>query len=238
MTDKEREEYMNENDIKSQICDICGKMWQLGWVAANDGNITVKLGDGLFLATPTGMSKSFITPDKIVKINSKGEVVEGADGLKPSSEIKMHLRCYEERGDIGAVMHAHPPVATGYAVANKALDGYTMIEAVIAIGSVPVTPYGTPSTYEVPEAIAPYLQQHDVLLLQNHGALTVGTDLITAFYRMETLELWAKISLNAHLLGGAVEISHENIERLCGMRAQYGVTGKHPGYKKFPNGNF
>jgi L-fuculose-phosphate aldolase len=227
---------MKESEIRNQICDICGKMWQLGWVAANDGNITVKLGDGLFLATPTGMSKSFITPDKLVKINSSGEVVDGADGLKPSSEIKMHLRCYEQREDVGAVVHAHPPAATGYAVANKALDGYTMIEAVIAIGSVPVTPYGTPSTYEVPEAITPYLQEHDVLLLQNHGALSVGADLITAFYRMETLELWAKISLNAHLLGGAVEISRENIDRLCGMRAQYGVTGKHPGYKKYPNG--
>jgi L-fuculose-phosphate aldolase len=231
---------MNEKEIKNQICDICGKMWQLGWVAANDGNVSVKLGNGLFLATPTGMSKSFITPDKIVKINAAGEVIAGAENaesLKPSSEIKMHLRCYEERGDIGAVIHAHPPAATGYAVANKALDGYTMIEAVIAIGSVPVTPYGTPSTYEVPEAIAPYLQEHDVMLLQNHGALTVGADLITAFYRMETLELWAKISLNAHLLGGAVEISRENIDRLCGMREQYGVTGKHPGYKKYPNGS-
>ncbi|MCL2637990.1 MAG: class II aldolase/adducin family protein [Oscillospiraceae bacterium] len=230
---------MNEIDIKNQICDICGKMWQLGWVAANDGNITVKLGNGLFLATPTGISKSFITPDKIVKINAKGEVLEGSQnsGLKPSSEIKMHLRCYEQREDVGAVVHAHPPTATGYAVANKALDGYTMIEAVIAIGSVPVTPYGTPSTYEVPEAITPYLQEHDVLLLQNHGALTVGADLITAFYRMETLELWAKISLNAHLLGGAVEISRENIDRLCNMRTQYGVTGKHPGYKKYPNGS-
>jgi L-fuculose-phosphate aldolase len=227
---------MNEIEIKNLICDICGKLWQLGWVAANDGNVSVKLGDDCFLATPTGISKAFITPDKLVKINAKGEVVEGTEGYKPSSEIKMHLRCYEERPDVGAVIHAHPPTATGYAVANRALDGYTMIEAVIAIGSVPVTPYGTPSTYEVPDAITPYLQEHDVMLLQNHGALTVGADLITAYYRMETLELWAKISLNAHLLGGAQEISHENIDRLCGMRAQYNVTGKHPGYKKYPNG--
>ncbi|MBQ7784409.1 MAG: class II aldolase/adducin family protein, partial [Oscillospiraceae bacterium] len=152
-------------------------------------------------------------------------------------EIKMHLRCYEVRDDVGAVLHAHPPTATGYAVANKALDGYTMIEAIIAIGSVPVTPYGTPSTYEVPEAITPYLQEHDVMLLQNHGALTVGSDLLTAYYRMETLELFAKISLTAHLLGGEREISRENIDRLCGMRENYKVTGKHPGYKKYPYGD-
>jgi L-fuculose-phosphate aldolase len=227
---------MNENDIKTQICDICGKMWQLGWVAANDGNVTVKLGGGLFFTTPAGISKAFITPDKIVKINAKGELLEG--DFKPSSEIKMHLRCYEEREDIGAVIHAHPPAATGFAVANKPLDGYNMIEAVLMLGSVPVTPYATPSTQEVPDSIAPYLQEHDALLLQNHGALTIGADLITAFHRMETLELWAKISLNAHLLGGSVEISRENIDKLCSMRENYGITGKHPGYKKFPEMNY
>lgn len=208
-------------------------MWQLGWVAANDGNVSVSLGDGTYIATPTGVSKSFITPDILVRINDKGEVIEGAEGRRPSSEIKMHLCCYRERPDVGAVVHAHPPTATGFAVANIAIDDYSMIESVIAIGSVPVTPYGTPSTDEVPEAIKPYLPYHDVMLLQNHGALTVGADLITAYYRMETLELFAKISLNARLLGGAQEISRENIDRLCSMRAQYGVTGKHPGYRKY-----
>lgn len=220
-------------ELKEQICDICHKMWQLGWVAANDGNVSVKLPDGTFLATPTGMSKSFITPEKLVRIDSDGQVLEALEGLKPSSEIKMHLRCYKEREDVGAVLHAHPPVATGYAVANKPLDEYSMIETVIALGSIPVTPYGTPSTYEVPDAIAPYLGEHDAVLLQNHGALTVGADLITAYYRMETLELFAKISLNAHLLGGAQEISRENIDRLISMREGYHVTGRHPGYKKY-----
>lgn len=219
--------------LREQICDICHKMWQLGWVAANDGNVSVKLEDGTFLTTPTGMSKSFITPEKLVHIDKEGNILEAQDGYRPSSEIKMHLRCYTEREDVGAVLHAHPPVATGYAVANKPLDEYSMIETVIALGSIPVTPYGTPSTYEVPEAIAPYLGEHDAVLLQNHGALTVGADLLTAYYRMETLELFAKISLNAHLLGGAQEISRENIDRLISMRAGYKVTGRHPGYKKY-----
>ena len=220
-------------DLREQICDICHKMWQLGWVAANDGNVSVKLPDGTFLATPTGMSKSFITPEKLVHIDQDGQILDASAGLKPSSEIKMHLRCYKEREDVGAVLHAHPPVATGYAVANKPLDEYSMIETVIALGSIPVTPYGTPSTYEVPDRIAPYLGEHDALLLQNHGALTVGADLITAYYRMETLELFAKISLNAHLLGGAKEISRENIDRLISMREGYQVTGRHPGYRKY-----
>ncbi len=224
---------MNEQEVREQICDVCHKMWQLGWVAANDGNVSVRLDKDTYLATPTGMSKSFITPERLVKINGKGEVLEGLEGYRPSSEIKMHLRCYEEREDVGAVVHAHPPTATGFAVAHLDMDRYTMIESVIAIGSVPVTPYGTPSTYEVPDAITPYLQEHDVLLLANHGALSVGADVITAYYRMETLELWAKISLTAHLLGGEKEISNENIDRLCKMREGYGVTGKHPGFKRY-----
>lgn len=220
-------------ELREQICDVCHKMWQKGWVAANDGNVSVKLEDGTFLATPTGMSKSFITPEKLVHIDMEGNILEAEEGCRPSSEIKMHLRCYQEREDVGAVLHAHPPVATGFAVANKPLDEYSMIETVIALGSVPVTPYGTPSTYEVPEAIAPYLGEHDAVLLQNHGALTVGADVITSYYRMETLELFAQISLNAHMLGGAKEISRENIDRPISMRKGYGVTGRHPGYKKY-----
>lgn len=222
-----------EMQLREQICDVCHKMWQLGWVAANDGNVSAKLEDGTFLATPTGMSKSFITPEKLVHIDKTGKVLDALEGYRPSSEIKMHLRCYEEREDVGAVLHAHPPVATGFAVANIPLDDYSMIETVIALGSIPVTPYGTPSTQEVPDAIAPYLPEHDAMLLQNHGALTVGADVITAYYRMETLELFAKISLNARLLGGAQELSKENIDRLISMRKNYGVTGRHPGYRKY-----
>ncbi len=224
---------MKNTEIRAQICDICYKIWQLGWVAANDGNVSVKLGDDRFLATPTGMSKAFITPEKLLLINGRGEIVEAQEGLRPSSEIKMHLRCYAERPDVGAVIHAHPPGATGFAVAHKPMDMYNMIEDVAAIGSVPLTPYGTPSTYEVPEAIAPYLAEHDVMLLENHGALAVGADPITAFYRMESLELWAKITINAVILGGSHDISRENIDKLIALREYYGVTGKHPGYKKY-----
>lgn len=223
---------MEYRELKEQISDICHKMWQLGWVAANDGNITVKVEDGTFLATPTGMSKSFITPETIVHIDKEGNVLEESR-YRPSSEIKMHMRCYEEREDVGAVIHAHPPTATGFAVADKPLDEYSMIETVLTLGSVPVAPYATPSTYEVPEAIAPYLSEHDAILLKNHGAISVGCDVVTAYYRMETLELFAKISLNAHLLGGAKELPKEEIDKLIALRENYHMTGKHPGYKKY-----
>lgn len=225
---------MTSKEVKEQICDVCHKMWQLGWVAANDGNVSVKMDDGTWWITPTGISKSFITTDKLIRVDKDMNVVEGKKGYRPSSEMKMHMRCYEERDDVGAVVHAHPPTATGFAVAGRALDEYSMIETAIAIGSIPVTPYGTPSTYEVPDNIAPYLKNHDVLLLENHGALTVGCDLITAYYRMETLELYAKISLTAHLLGGAKEIPKFQINKLLDLRENYyHVTGRHPGYKKY-----
>ncbi len=219
--------------IKEQICDVCHKMWQLGWVAANDGNVSVRLTDGTFLVTPTGISKSFITPEKLILVDGKGEIIDGQEGYRPSSEFKMHLRCYAKRSDVNAVLHAHPPTATGFAVAHRPMDMYNLIENVAAIGSVPLTPYGTPSTNEVPDAIEPYLNEHDVMLLENHGALTMGCDLITAYYRMESLELWAKITLNAILLGGSYDIDKANIDKLLALRPYYKITGKHPGFKKF-----
>ena len=224
---------MNIGELKEQVCDICHKMWQLGWVASNDGNVSVKLEDGTFLVTPTGISKSYITPEKLLIITNECSIIEGASGYRPSSEIKMHLRCSQDRDDVGAVVHAHPPAATAFAVAHLPMDRYTTIESVVTMGSVPLAPYATPSTSEVPESIAPYLQEHDVLLLENHGALAIACDLLTAYYRMETLELWAKTSIYAHILGGAQEISRENIDRLCRMRSDYKVTGRHPGYKHY-----
>ena len=227
---------MDDKVLREQICDICNKMWRLGWVAANDGNITVKIDKNTFLATPTGISKSFITPEKLVKINSNGEVIEGLPGYKPSSEIKMHLRCYTEREDVGAVVHAHPPTATGFALAQIPLDSYSLIESSITIGSVPITPFGMPSTDEVPESIAPFLAEHDVVLLENHGALAVGSDVITAFYRMETLELSAKTVFVARMLNNGKaekEIDEERLKELIAMRENYKITGKHPGYKKY-----
>lgn len=218
---------------KEAIVTICRRMWQKGWVAANDGNVSVKIAEGQYLATQTGVSKADITPAQIGLIDAECNILNAAAGFAPSSEMKMHLRCYRDRPDINAVVHAHPPISTGFACAHLPLDDYCMIESVLSVGAVPVTPYATPSTDEVPEAIAPFLQSHDVLLLANHGALTLGTDLRTAYYRMETLEHQALISLVARLLGGAVPLSREQIDRLIALRSSYGMTGRHPGYQKY-----
>ena len=219
--------------LRETLCQICALLYDRGYVVGHDGNVSARVGSRQVLITPSGVSKGRITPDMLVLIDLDGNILEAKDGYRPSSETKMHLCCYKEREDVKSVVHAHPPTATGFAVAHVHMDNYSMIESVIAIGSVPVTPYGTPSTMEVPDAIRPYLAEHDVMLLENHGALTVGADLITAYYRMESLELWAKIELTAHLLGGVKEISKKDIDTLIGMRPKYGVTGKHPGYKKY-----
>ena len=172
----------------------------------------------------------------------KGEVIEANEGFRPSSEIKMHIRCYEERDDVRAVVHAHPPIATGFTLAHIPLDTYSLIESAIVIGSIPITPFGVPSTMEVPDAITPYLQEHDVMLLENHGALTVGSDVITAYYRMETLELVAKSTFHGRMLLltkgiEEKELSREKLEQMFKMRENYKVTGRHPGYKKYnPDG--
>jgi len=223
---------MEVERCKDEICDVCHKMWQQGWTASNDGNVSVKLDKDVYLITPGGISKSFITKDKLLIVDGRGAVIEGAEGYKPSSEMKMHLRCYEQREDVGGVVHAHPPIATGYAVAGQGLDNYCMIEAVLSLGAVPVVPYATPSTDEVPDSITPYLKNHDALLLANHGAITVGENLMTAYYKMETLEQYAKVSLVARLLGGAREIPEDKVRQLLDLRDNYyHLSGRHPDYK-------
>lgn len=222
---------MTEYEMKQQICEVGHLIWQLGFVAANDGNISMKVDDNTFLTTPTGTSKRILTPEMLIKMNANNEVIECPEGFRPSSEFKMHLRCYKERPDIGAVVHAHPPTATGFAIAHIPLDDYTMPEAIIFLGSVPIAPYGTPGSQEVPDSVAPFLAEHDTILLMNHGALTVGKDLTQAYYRMETLEHFAKVSLVARQLGGAKELPREKIDECCEIAKAFPI--RHPGYKKY-----
>ena len=139
---------VNEFEIKKQICDIGRRIYNRNMVAANDGNISVKLNDNEFLCTPTGVSKGFMTPEFICKVDAQGNVIQANPGFKPSSEIKMHMRVYQKRPDVGSVVHAHPIYATSFAIAGIPLTQPIMPEAVIALGCVPIAEYGTPSTME------------------------------------------------------------------------------------------
>lgn len=227
---KEDKIMQTAEQIKREICDIGARIYQKGFVAANDGNISVKVGPNEFYCTPTGVSKGYMTPDMIIKVDAEGNKIEGA--LNPSSEIKMHMRVYRERPDVGAVVHAHPPIATAFAVCQKPLDKLILPEAVLSIGTVPVCAYGTPSSMEVPDSLMPYIQDHDAFLLQNHGALSVGNTLTRAFFVMDEVEYFAKITFYASMIGGMVEFGGENIDKLMDLRARMNIPGRHPGCGK------
>lgn len=222
---------MGVKELKELICDIGQRIYRNGFVAANDGNITVKLNEREFLTTPTGVSKGYLRPDMIVKVNEKGEVLEG--NWKPSSEVKVHLKVYEQRADVGAVVHAHPPYATTFAVAHIPLDAYILPESVYALGAVPIVPYAQPSTQELADGLVPYLQDYDAFLLENHGTVTVGSDLVKAYYKTETLEYNAKITYLTRLLGKCNELPSEEIDKLISSFRSSNPNGRHPGYKKF-----
>lgn len=219
---------VSEYEIKKQICEIGKRIYDRGMVAANDGNISVKISDNEFLCTPTGVSKGFMTPDYICKVDAEGNVIQANKGFKPSSEIKMHMRVYKERPDVQSVVHAHPMYATAFAIAGIPLTQPIMPEAVIALGCVPIAEYGTPSTVEIPDAISKYLQHFDALLLENHGALAYSDNLLAAYHKMESLEFYAQLLFLSKQLGGPKELSNSQVERLYEIRSQFGMKGKHP----------
>ena len=219
---------VNEFEIKKQICEIGRRIYNKGMVAANDGNISVKISDNEFLCTPTGVSKGFMTPDFICKVDANGKVIQANGNYKPSSEIKMHMRVYRERPDVKAVVHAHPLYATSFAIAGIPLTEPIMPEAVITLGCVPIAEYGTPSTEEIPDAVSKYLQYYDAVLLANHGALSFSDSLINAYYKMESLEFYAQLMYQSKMLGGPKQLSEAQVQRLYEIRRQFGMTGKHP----------
>ena len=218
----------NEYEIKKQICDIGKRIYNRNMVAANDGNISVKLSDNEFLCTPTGVSKGFMTPEYICKVDAEGNVIQANKGFRPSSEIKMHMRVYKLRPDVGSVVHAHPSFATSFAIAGIPLTQPIMPEAVIALGCVPIAPYGTPSTNEIPDAVEPYLEHFDAVLLESHGALTWGPDLLAAYLKMESVEFYAELLYKSRQLGGPKEFDQATVQRLYQIRRQMGLPGRHP----------
>jgi L-fuculose-phosphate aldolase len=217
-----------DDALRHDIVEVGRRLWTRGFVASNDGNISVRLDAERLLVTPASVSKGFMSPDMMVVTDLDGHLLAGAPGRMPSSEILMHLVAYRQRPDVGAVVHAHPPLSTGFAVAGIALDRAVLAEVVTTLGSIPIAKYGTPSTRELADAVAPYVGSHDGLLLANHGALALGKDLFSAYYKMETIEHFARISLVARLLGRERLLSREEVERLQGLRDRYGIAAPAP----------
>jgi L-fuculose-phosphate aldolase len=201
-----------QNSLRQQMVKCCQRLDQLGFVAATDGNVSARLDDGRIMITPSMLPKGEVKESQLLICNPEGMVLAGRG--KPSSEIKMHLYAYRMRPDIKAIVHAHPPAATGFATAGISLTDPVLPEVVLTVGSVPLAKYATPSTDEVPKSIAPYIKKQNAILLANHGVLTLGKDLTEALHRMERVEHLARIMLAARQLGGARKLNRNQIKKL------------------------
>lgn len=225
---QDNKQYYSDLEAREMICEIGRRVYNRNYVAANDGNISVKVGPNEIWTTPTGVSKGYMRPEMMVKVDLSGKVLSG--NMKPSSEVKMHLRVYNENPEVNAVVHAHPPVATSFAIAGISLDKPVLPEAIVLLGNVPVAPYALPGTQEVPDSIAPYCKTHNAVLLANHGALTWGRDLMEAYFRMESLEHYATILMYSNnILKKANELNSLQIADLIKIRESMGIkTGGVP----------
>src|SRR5271157_4229107 len=210
---------MTERQQRDEVVRFGKLLHQTGLVAATDGNLSVRLENGNILCTPTVMSKGLMEPEDLVIVDQRGKKVHGSRDA--SSEIAMHLLIYHRRPDVNAVVHAHPPTATGYAAAGLALDRALCSEIIVTLGSVPLANYETPGTPELAEALAPLLAEHDAILMANHGVVTCGADLLTAYMNMETVEHFAKVSLVTHLLGKQQPLSDQHVDKLREVRLKY-----------------
>ena len=215
-----------EGSLRADVVEVGRRTYARGYTASNDGNISVRLGADRLLMTPRGVCKGFMTPDMLCITDLDGRKLQGE--RDPSSEMLMHLEVYRQRKDVQAVVHAHPPTATGFAVAGIPLTRAVLAEVLTTLGSIPIAEYATPSTSELPEAVRRYIKAHDGMLLANHGALTVGSDVFAAYYKMETIEQFAKISLVARLLGNENVIAREEVLRLQDLRGTYGIKAPAP----------
>ncbi len=231
--------YMNEEQAKKAIIDVGRRMYDKGFVASNDGNISCRVGENEIWATPTGVSKGFMSEDMLIKTDLSGRVISGR--LRPSTELAMHLRAYNENPSIAGVVHAHPPFCTAYAVAGIPLDKAVLIESVLTLGEIPLSPYATPGTQEVPDSIAPFVNTHNGLLLAGHGALSWGADIYEAWYRLESMEHCAKtLFLAEKLPGGPTVLSKFQAIKVISSRG--GVLSKgliqcSDGLLRLDNGN-
>ena len=202
----------SEETHRREICAAGRWIHERHFAPATDGNLSVRLDGSRVLTTPTCVSKGMMKPEDLVVTDMQGTRISGT--RSPSTELAMHLLIYRLRPDVCAICHAHPPIATGFAAAGLALDKPILCEVVFALGCVPLAPYGTPGTTELCDSIEPLLRDHDAILLANHGVVTYGPDLLTAFFRMETVEHFAQVSLVTLLLGKQTVLSAENVDKL------------------------
>ena len=208
-----------DEKLRQEICEICHLLYERGYVVSNDGNVSARTERGTILITPSGVGKGRMTPDMLVETDLDGNILTG--DRHPSSESKMHWMVYRERPDVMAVVHAHPPMSTAFAICRRPLKERYLAELVVGLGEVPVTEFAMLSTEEVPNSVKPFVNDHSAVLLANHGALTWGGSLLSAFDRMETVEQTAKVYYYVSRLGGGVEMTPEQGDTLRSMTGFY-----------------
>jgi L-fuculose-phosphate aldolase len=216
--------HKTEREHREDIVRIGQLVYQKGWVAANDGNISIRLGPDRILCTPTGVSKGMMHADDLIVCDMQGSKIEGRK--ERTSEIMMHLTIYGLRPDVKAVVHTHPPVSTGFAAAGRELNQALLPEVVITLGCVPLAAYGLPGTPALTEPLLPLIPKYDAIMLANHGAVCYGDDVWKAFFKMETVEHFARITLVAHLLGGPTVLPRTEVDKLLDSRTRYGVKAR------------
>jgi L-fuculose-phosphate aldolase len=217
-----------ESDHRADIVEVCRRIYARGYAAASDGNVSVRLGPDRVLTTPSGLSKGYLTPDQLIAIDLESRrlppFTTANRDLKPSSEIKMHLEAYRQRPDISAVVHAHPPVATACTLAGVSLARCILPEVVLTLVAIPTADYATPSTSEVPDSIRELIRDYDALLLERHGALTVGKDVYDAYFKLEKVEHTAEITLAARQMGRVRGMASEEVRKIEALRQEMGLS--------------
>lgn len=212
---------------RREIVTVCRRLYQHGLIAGPDGNVSVRIAPDRILVTPAGVSKVDVQADELIELTLDGRKVRGS--TRASSEIGMHLRIYQRRADVNAVVHAHPPTATGFSVAGESFSTCVLPEVVFQVGWVPLVPYATPGTEALADAFEPFLAGHDAFLMANHGATTVGSTLTIAHQRMESLEHSARILLTARLLGRVNTLTPAQVEALVQARQRARPGETYPG---------
>ena len=216
-----------EREYREDICQIGRLVFQKGWVAANDGNITIRLDSDRILATPAGVSKGMMQAEDLIIVDRKGSKIFGRG--ERTSEIAMHLAVYDLRPDVKAVVHAHPPLSTGFASAGRSLNLALLPEVVVAMGCIPLAEYGLPGTPALTEPLLPLIPKYEAILMANHGVVCYGEDVLKAYFRMETVEHFARIQLVAELLGGPRVLPRQEVDKLLDSRGRYGVKARSSG---------
>lgn len=213
---------INEWKAREEICEVGRRLYLKGFAAANDGNISVRIGENRFLCTPTGVSKGYLKPDDLCIVDQEGNQVAG--NKKRTSEILLHLSVYRERADINGVLHCHPPHATAFAIAQEPIPKCVLPEVEVFLGEVPIARYETPGTHVFAESVVPYVNDANTVILANHGTVAFHKELMTAYFNTEIIDAYCRMLILAKQLGPIHYLNEQKVGELLEMKKRLGIA--------------